>query len=67
MPGKKPDLDCPYTLPVGSTVQDVALAVHKDFAENFRFARIWGSEKYDGQQVKQNHEVEDRDIIEIHC
>jgi len=67
VPGKKPDLNRPYTLPVGSTVHDVALTVHKNFAENFRFARIWGSETYDGQQVKQNHEVEDRDIIEIHC
>ncbi len=64
-PGKKPDLDQPYVLPVGSTVLDVAEAIHKDFAENLRFARIWGSEKYAGQQVKRDYVVEDRDILEI--
>ncbi len=65
-PGKEPDLDQPYVLPVGSTVLDVAEAIHRDFAQNLRFARIWGSEKYDGQQVKRDHVVEDRDILEIH-
>jgi ribosome-interacting GTPase 1 len=65
-PGKKPDHDQPYTLPVGSTVLDVAEAVHRDIAENLRFARIWGADKYDGQQVKQDHVVSDGDIIELH-
>ena len=65
-PGKKPDLDQPYTLPVGSTVLDVAEAVHRDIAQNLRFARIWGANKYDGQQVKQDHIVSDEDIVELH-
>ncbi|MDP6778303.1 MAG: TGS domain-containing protein [Candidatus Latescibacteria bacterium] len=65
-PGKKPDLEQPYILPIGSTVLDVAAAVHRDIAENLRFARIWGSEKYEGQQVKRDHVVEDRDILELH-
>ena len=65
-PGKKPDLEKPYILPVGSTVLDVATTVHRDIAENLRFARIWGSEKYEGQQVKRDHVVEDRDVLELH-
>ncbi len=65
-PGKKADLEKPYILPVGSTVLDVATAVHRDIAENLKFARIWGSEKYEGQQVKRDHVVEDRDVLELH-
>lgn len=65
-PGKPVDESKPYVLPRGSTVLDVAEAIHKDLAESFRFARIWGSEKYDGQQVKRDHVIEDRDVIEVH-
>jgi ribosome-interacting GTPase 1 len=65
-PGKRPDMDRPYILPAGSTVQEVAAEIHRDLAESFRFAKIWGSEKYDGQQVKRDHVVEDGDVLEIH-
>ncbi|MCZ6634438.1 MAG: 50S ribosome-binding GTPase [bacterium] len=65
-PGKQPDMDQPYTLPIGSTVFEVAETVHRDFSENLRFARIWGADKYDGQQVKQDHVVSDEDVIELH-
>ena len=65
-PGKKPDLKQPYVLRRGSTVLDVASSVHRDFAGQLKFARIWGSEKYDGQNVQKNHLVEDGDIIEFH-
>jgi ribosome-interacting GTPase 1 len=65
-PGKKPALDAPFTLPYGSTVVEVAAAVHKDFAERLKFARIWGGDKYDGQMVQRTYEVQDGDIIELH-
>ncbi len=65
-PGKKPDLGAPFTLPRGSTVVEVAATVHKDFAERLKFARIWGTEKYDGQMVQRNYVVQDGDIIELH-
>jgi ribosome-interacting GTPase 1 len=65
-PGKKPELDAPFTLPYGSTVVEVAAAVHKDFAERLRFARIWGGDKYDGQMVQRTYEVQDGDVIELH-
>jgi hypothetical protein len=65
-PGKKPELDAPFTLPCGSTIVEVATSVHKDFAERLKFARIWGREKYEGQMVQRTYEVQDGDIIELH-
>lgn len=65
-PGKKPDLSAPFTLPRGSTVEEVAAMVHKDFATRLKFARIWGTEKYDGQMVQRNYVVHDGDVIELH-
>jgi ribosome-interacting GTPase 1 len=47
-------------------VVEVAAAVHKDFAERLKFARLWGGEKYDGQMVQRTYEVQDGDIIELH-
>lgn len=66
IPGRPADMKSPFTLPAGSTVQDVASTVHKDFADNLRYARIWGSERFDGQQVQRDYEVHDKDIIELH-
>jgi ribosome-interacting GTPase 1 len=65
-PGKKPDMNEPFTLPAGSTVMDLAGAVHRQLAENLRFARIWGTGVYDGQNAPRNHVLHDRDIIELH-
>lgn len=65
-PGKKADLTAPFTLPQGSTVVEVAEAVHKDFAAHLKFARIWGTEKYDGQMVQRDYVVQEGDVIELH-
>jgi ribosome-interacting GTPase 1 len=65
-PGKKPDLTAPYTLSRGSTVVDVAGMVHKDFAQQLKYARIWGTDKYDGQMVQRDYVVQDEDVIELH-
>src|SRR5262249_425128 len=64
-PGKKPDLTAPFTMPRGSTVVEVAATVHKDFATNLKFARIWGTEKYDGQMVQRDYVVRAGDVIEL--
>jgi uncharacterized protein len=40
--------------------------VHKDFATNLKFARIWGTEKYDGQMVQRDYVVQEGDVIELH-
>jgi ribosome-interacting GTPase 1 len=65
-PGKKPDLTAPFTLSRGSTVEEVAATVHKDFAQHLKFARIWGTEKYDGQLAQRNYVVQEGDVIELH-
>lgn len=65
-PGKKSDLTSPFTLPQGSTVVEVAESVHKDFAAHLKFARIWGTEKYDGQMVQRDYVVQEGDVIELH-
>jgi len=66
-PGKPADHRTPYVVPQGSTVLDLAAKVHKDMAETFQFARIWGGEKYDGQMVQRDYVLRDKDIIEIHA
>ena len=65
-PGKEPDLSTPFTIPSGSTILDLARFIHKDFIFNLKFARIWGSAKFDGQRVEKNHVLKDRDIVELH-
>jgi ribosome-interacting GTPase 1 len=66
IPGKDVDRDRPYTLPPGSTVGDVALLIHRDVAENFTFAKLWGAGDFDAQHVGRDHVVEDGDILELH-
>ena len=66
MPGKKADMETPYILPPGSTVQQAARTIHKDLLKTMKYARLWGSEKYDGQRVERDHILADQDIIEIH-
>jgi len=66
VPGKEPDLTEPVILKKGSTVEEVALSVHKDFAAKLRYAKIWGSGKFDGQMVKRDYRVSEGDVIELH-
>jgi ribosome-interacting GTPase 1 len=65
-PGKEPDLSRPFTIPTGSTILDLAESIHKDFTYNLKFARIWGSAKFDGQRVEKSYILKDRDIVEFH-
>jgi len=66
VPGKESDRTEPVILRKGSTVEDVALSVHKDFAARLRYARIWGSGRFDGQMVKRDHPVNEGDVVELH-
>ena len=65
-PGKKPDMTEPFTLAAGSTVMDLATAIHRELAEKPKFARIWGTGVYDGQNAQRTHVLNDKDIIELH-
>lgn len=66
-PGKKGDFARPFVLEAGSTVHGLARAVHKEIAENLRFARIWGHARFEGQQVDRDHVLVDRDVVELHA
>ncbi len=65
-PGKEPDFSTPFTIPTGSTVLDLAESIHKDFFHGLKFARVWGSAKFDGQRVDKNYILKDRDVVEFH-
>jgi ribosome-interacting GTPase 1 len=64
-PGKDPDMDRPFTVPTGTTVEELAYRIHKDLARSMRSARIWGSGTFDGQTVNRNHVLQDRDVLEL--
>jgi ribosome-interacting GTPase 1 len=64
-PGKEPDKTAPFVLPMGSTVADFAGQVHKDFLENLKSARVWGSGAFDGQMVSRDHILHEGDVVEL--
>ena len=63
--GQEPDFTDPIILPAGGTVEDAAVALHKDFARKLQYAKIWGKGKFEGQKVKNNFVLSDEDIIEF--
>lgn len=64
--GKKADLEEPLIVRDGSTVEDVAGRLHRDFLKNFRHAKVWGSSvKFPGQKVGLDHVLEDNDVLRI--
>jgi ribosome-interacting GTPase 1 len=65
-PGSKADLTDPMILEKGSTLEEAAESLHKDFYQNLRYAVVWGSGKYDGQRVSKGHVLQDGDIVEFH-
>ena len=65
-PRKDPDLTRPFTLRRGSTVEDLAKAIHKEIAQSIKFARVWGASAFDGQSVHENHVLEEGDVVELH-
>jgi ribosome-interacting GTPase 1 len=64
--GHDPDFTDPIILPIDSTVEDAAKSIHKDFAFNLQFAKIWGKGKFEGQRVKNSYVLADKDVIEFH-
>lgn len=63
---KEPDFDRPYTIPRGGTVAEVAAQIHRDMADQLKFARVWGSGVHDGTTVKPDHVLVDKNIVELH-
>jgi ribosome-interacting GTPase 1 len=65
-PGGKVDLEKPFVLPIGATVEDVTQKIHTSFIKHFRYARVWGnSVQFEGQKVYLDHILADKDILEI--
>ncbi len=64
-PGKEVELKDPMSLPKGSTLEDLAQHLHKDFATKLKFAKVWGSTKFPGQRVGSEYELHNKDIVEI--
>ncbi len=67
-PGKPPDRERPFVLKRGSTVEDLADAIHHEVRERLRYALLWGvSGKFAGQRVSRRHPLEDEDVVEIYA
>lgn len=66
MQGKPADMTAPFIVPIGGTMLDFAEKVHADFAEGLKSAKVWGSAAYDGQTVKRDHVLQDKDVVELH-
>lgn len=64
--GRKADYEEPLIVRKGSTVEEVALKLHRDFVRNFRQARVWGtSVKFPGQKTGLDHQLHDEDVLRI--
>lgn len=66
IPGKPVDFSDPVIVKKGQKVLDAAFVIHKDFAHNLKYARIWGKGKYEGQMVHRDEPLTDGDVIEFH-
>ncbi len=65
-PGKKADYEDPVILRIGSTLLEAARAIHKDFAHNLKYARVWGEGVYDGQMVQKDYILKEGHVVEFH-
>ncbi|MCR4335408.1 MAG: TGS domain-containing protein [archaeon] len=64
-PGHDPDYKDPLVLKNGSTITEVAEVVHKDIAKHLKYARVWGSSKFEGQRVSKDYKLKTEDVVEI--
>ena len=65
-PGQRADPTEPVVTKKGSTVEEVAESIHKDFGSRLKYAQVWGSGKFDGQKVKRQYVLQEGDTIELH-
>jgi hypothetical protein len=66
-PSKPAEFTDPFTIPLGSNVEDVAAQVHRDLVETLKFAKVWGQSAHDGQIVSREHVLCDKDVVELHA
>jgi small GTP-binding protein len=64
-PGAEPDFSRPVVLKKGATLEDFTKEIHKDFFENLKFAKVWGSTAFDGQMVQRDYVLQEGDVVEL--
>lgn len=65
-PGHEPDFNAPFVLKQGSTIEDLAGKIHKDFVKDLKMARVWGEAVFDGQPVGRDYILHEGDVVELH-
>jgi hypothetical protein len=65
-PGKAANFNSPFVVPARTTVQELAGRIHHDIARNFKFARVWGRETFEGQRVQRDYLLQEGDVLELH-
>jgi ribosome-interacting GTPase 1 len=65
-PHKPPDNGKPFTLEIGSTVEDLAREIHQELPAKMKFAKLWRQGRFAGQQVHRTEVLHDKDVVEIH-
>lgn len=65
-PGKAANFNSPFVLPAHSSIQELAHRIHHDLGRNFKFARVWGRETFDGQRVQRDYLLQEGDVVELH-
>jgi ribosome-interacting GTPase 1 len=65
-PGRPPDLNRPFVLARGSTVEDLADTVHHELRHKLLYAVRWHADR-PPVRVAHDYELHDRDIIELHA
>jgi len=64
-PGKEPNLNSPFVMQRGGTIEEFAALVHQDIASDLKTARVWGSADFDGQMVRRDFVLQDGDVVEL--
>jgi ribosome-interacting GTPase 1 len=65
-PDEEPDFSKPVVMKNGATLEDFTKEIHKDFHQNLKFAKVWGSTAFDGQMVQRDYLLQDGDVVELH-
>jgi hypothetical protein len=64
--GKEADMKNALIMHKGDTIYDLALKLHKDFVQYFKYSQVWGkSAKFPGQKLGLRHELQDKDVVTI--
>jgi len=64
-PGKDADKNSPFILPRGTTLEELAERIHKDFRERLKYAKVWGVQTFQGQMVQKDYVLAEGDIVEF--